>query len=328
MGWLFNSYLLLLLFNILNVVAFAAIVCVAVVNIVRQSSPTNLIIYYAYTGILSLALLLSEFRAPLLLNSQARFLFTYTGRGLLLTFFGCIVYADKIYNLVACVYVVTLGVLYLVIAWVPLVPLQHGIVYNWYKLRHPEEEDTGSEITELVNEDTYMMSPTKDPYYQQQQQQQQLPPNNDTAADHVSTPLVAAYPQSINIPPSFSCPDNAASTTQYTNNESFIYGVSAEPRQLSTTGDPYLDSIINNPQLAKEMMMDDEEQNSAISVRDVKPLSSTPHRPLPPRPYTADMHANVTISPPMPYHVYAPSSRKPLVENISRVSRALENEKL
>ncbi|KAJ2480005.1 hypothetical protein IWW47_005984, partial [Coemansia sp. RSA 2052] len=145
MGYL-NWYLLLLAFNVLNAVAFGAIVSVAAVNIADHSSPTNLIIYYAYTGLLSLALLLAEFRAPRLLSSQARFLFTYTGRGLLFTYFGCIVYTNTLYNVIACIYTVSLGVVYLVVAWVPVVPLQNGILYNWSRwCREGSEQFYGTE---------------------------------------------------------------------------------------------------------------------------------------------------------------------------------------
>ncbi|KAJ1727077.1 hypothetical protein LPJ61_004777, partial [Coemansia biformis] len=125
-----NRYLLLLLFNVLNVAAFGAIVAVAVINVVDRAAPTNLLIYYGYTGLLSLVLLLSELRVPRLLHSQARFLFTYTGRGIVLTYFGCITYSDRTFNVFACIYAVSLGVVYFVVAWVPFVSTQHGLAYN------------------------------------------------------------------------------------------------------------------------------------------------------------------------------------------------------
>ncbi|KAJ2556230.1 hypothetical protein EV175_002099, partial [Coemansia sp. RSA 1933] len=157
---LLNRYLLLLVFNVLNVVAFGAIVSVAVINIVDHEAPTNLIIYYGYTGLLSLALLFSEIRVPRLLNAQARFLFTYTGRGILLTYFGCIVYTSSLYNVIACIFTVSLGVVYFVLAWVSFVPLHNGLLYNISRWR--------IEGTKQLNHST-----TTIPYSSQQQQQQQ-----------------------------------------------------------------------------------------------------------------------------------------------------------
>ncbi|KAJ1994885.1 hypothetical protein GGI04_005858, partial [Coemansia thaxteri] len=41
-------------------------------------------------------------------------------------------------------------------------------------------------------------------------------------------------------------------------NESFIYGVTVATKQSNTTGDAYLDSIVNSSRFAREMMMEAE----------------------------------------------------------------------
>ncbi|KAJ2640691.1 hypothetical protein GGF44_002472 [Coemansia sp. RSA 1694] len=377
MGYL-NRYLLLLAFNVLNAVAFGAIVSVAAVNIADHSSPTNLIIYYAYTGLLSLALLLAEFRAPRLLSSQARFLFTYTGRGLLFTYFGCIVYTNTLYNVIACIYTVSLGVVYLVVAWVPVVPLQNGILYNWSRwCREGSEQFYGTEEGDARQEHpTGKSRPqqnTGPALHRYSSPPGQAPASvnahavrlSSQATAHELNPNYPAYvsAQSMVWPesPSELALNNdpgqlAISATERHKNESFVYGVSVETKQSDTTGDAYLDSIVNSSRFAREIMMDSE-GDQVIVVRDaqapvvarssfglagelatggtalVRPSSQasyaipaqstalhyTPSSPLA-RPYSP---AAARISSPMPYHVFAPESRESLNENIIHISRAL-----
>ncbi|KAJ2810737.1 hypothetical protein H4S07_002502, partial [Coemansia furcata] len=297
MGYL-NRYLLLLAFNLLNAIAFGAIISVAAVNIADHSSPTNLIIYYAYTGLLSLALLVAELRAPRLLSSQARFLFTYTGRGLLFTYFGCIVYTNTLYNVVACIYTVSLGVVYLVVAWVPVVPLQNGALYNWSRW-HSEgsEQFYGAEDgpDEDHGGDTRHMGGKSRRHYESAAVDQYSPPSalvaesvnalgvrlSSQATAHELNPNYPAYvsAQSMVWPESRS--DLAISVDALANNamvqppaterhnESFVYGVSVETKQSNTTGDAYLDSIVNSSRFAREVM-DSENDNQVIVVRDTQ----------------------------------------------------------
>ncbi|KAJ2742206.1 hypothetical protein GGI20_004649 [Coemansia sp. BCRC 34301] len=376
MGYL-NRYLLLLAFNVLNAVAFGAIVSVAVVNIANHSSPTNLIIYYAYTGLLSLALLLAEFRAPRLLSSQARFLFTYTGRGLLLTYFGCIVYTNTLYNVVACIYTISLGVVYLVLAWVPVVPLQNSIIYNWSRWCCE-----GSEQFYGAEDGSASQDHGSDTQHQRlagkaQHQQDSVAPESvnahvvrlsSQATAHELNPNYPAYvsaqsmvwpesPTELAISGDHVVGQPPVATTERHKNESFVYGVSVETKQSDTTGDAYLDSIVNSSRFAREVMMDSD-SDQVIVVRDtqssmvarssfglagelatggtalVRPNSQASFAasaqspalhfiPGPPltRPYSP---AAGRISSPMPYHVFAPESRESLNENIVHISRALD----
>ncbi|KAJ2079614.1 hypothetical protein H4R24_003655 [Coemansia sp. RSA 988] len=404
MGYL-NQYLLLLVFNLLNVVAFGAIISVAVINIVDHSAPTNLIIYYGYTGLLSLALLLSELRVPLLLNSQARFLFTYTGRGIVLTYFGCIVYTDKLFNVIACVFTVSLGVIYFVVAWVPFISMQHGLLYNWARwtsegtshltvnaagrgqahLSNANGGITGrSQSLEkplhIIGMDEGNIGGVQGPecYSSPLERGTAIHKLNQGYAHHTSAQTIT-WPES---PTEKSAESTALGAggmagvvdagTRRQTNDSFVYGLTAETKEPETTGDAYLDSIINSSRFAREVMDNTEDNYIAvrsshglsgsmglateldspvfngtgppvgeIARRSVTSLASTaPLVYLPNssahRPYTSaavhNHHYQMTstnnrslapISPPMPYHVFAPASRESLVENIAHVNRAL-----
>ncbi|KAJ1770192.1 hypothetical protein IW140_004871 [Coemansia sp. RSA 1813] len=364
MGFL-NRYLLLLVFNVMNVVAFGAIVSVAVINIIDHDAPTNLIIYYGYTGLLSLGLLFSEVRVPRLLNAQARFLFTYTGRGILLTYFGCIVYTNSLYNVIACIFTVSLGVVYFVVAWVPFVPLHNGLLYNFsrwscegteqfynsaetipYSSQQEQQQEQqqyeengglGYAQTEKAQQtlpivppfttNTAVASASAGASYHIQQDaksdgsvhassHRQVPYNGAIHHHRVSSQATAAlepsshYSKHISAhsivwpePPlpdaesrglnwqqhsstymqrSDASADPLAHSPKSNNpltagtcrlsNESFIYGITNEPKVPDSTGDDYLDSIINSSCFAREVL--DPNDNESIVVRD----SNSPSR--------------------------------------------------
>ncbi|KAJ2695927.1 hypothetical protein H4218_004927 [Coemansia sp. IMI 209128] len=362
MGYL-NRYLLLLAFNVLNVIAFGAIVSVAAVNIADHTSPTNLIIYYAYTGLLSLALFVAEFRAPRLLSSQARFLFTYTGRGLLFTYFGCIVYTNTLYNVVACIYTVSLGVVYLVVAWVPVVPLQSGVLYNWSRWKcEGSEQFYGAEgVAEEHGGDTRVGGKSRRRHEPNATvHRYSSPPGpvaesvsalgvrlSSQATAHELNPNYPAYVSAQSMVWPESPPDLAISVDALTNNavaqpltaerdnESFVYGVSVETKQSNTTGDAYLDSIVNSSRFARDVM-DGENENQLIVVRNaqssVVAVSSLglagEVAGIVARPYSQSGPGSplARISSPMPYHVFAPESRESLTENIGHIDRALNED--
>ncbi|KAJ1851739.1 hypothetical protein LPJ57_007775, partial [Coemansia sp. RSA 486] len=340
MGYI-NRYLLLLAFNALNILAFGVIVSVAIVNIVDHKAPTNLIIYYAYTGLLSLSLMLSELRIPRLLNSQARFLFTYTGRGIVLTYFGCIVYTNKLYNVIACAYTVSLGVFYLVVAWLPFVPLQHGILYNWsrwcregssqfYAGMHGDREADSSPSKGLMAEHSTIglavadgagdrdrpadvlnsrlassatanelgQSYGKCESSQSMQWPESLPEMASTATAAVQLPSGQRFSTgagslgSAHNTQQGSLGNGGGDTNTNTNNinESFVYGLTMGTKRPQTTGDEYLDSIVNSSRFAREMV---ENNDESIVVRDIespsRPYSSGLGSELSniPRPYSA-----------------------------------------
>ncbi|KAJ1920075.1 hypothetical protein H4219_001604 [Mycoemilia scoparia] len=131
MAAFFGSYLLQLAVNVLNIIACCLLVGVSVINIVKHESPTNVIIYNVYTACLFLALVVAEFKPPVFVAEQMRFLLTYRGRGLLYTFFGCLVYTSVTFNIVACIFISTLGVALFVLSWVSLASPRHDIRYNW-----------------------------------------------------------------------------------------------------------------------------------------------------------------------------------------------------
>ncbi|KAJ2703342.1 hypothetical protein H4R19_005315 [Coemansia spiralis] len=307
-----NHYLLLLLFNVLNVVAFGVITAVAVVNVVDRAAPTNLLVYYGYTGLLSLVLFLSELRAPRLLQAQARFLFTYTGRGIILTYFGCILYNDNhTFNVFACIYAVSLGVVYLVVAWVPFVSAQHGLLHNWSRWLNegapPRRASAPVDVTSRpsgaahgwpLEKPSYRISEQATPYYPE-------PPVQPAAAPPPPAPVAgkADAGQSAEHAP-----------VLHESNSSFIYGLTAEARPLKGTGDEYLDSIINSPRFAQDVTDGDD---GRIAVRDF----CSPPLPAPRR--VPRSHA-VSISSPVPYHVFPPASRDPPTSNIAQVKRALD----
>ncbi|KAJ1720499.1 hypothetical protein LPJ53_004881 [Coemansia erecta] len=342
MGYI-NRYLLLLVFNVLNVAAFGLIVSVAVVNIVDRQSATNLLIYHGYTGLLSLALLLSELRVPRFLSAQARFLFTYTGRGIVLTYFGCIVYRSKKFNTVACIFVVSLGVLYFVLAWVPFVPLQQGAMYNWNRWccegakqfygEGKEEEggrgaDQGGRIEHETEEGSSLQPASS--HHQHNAAEQSL--------------QEMAWPESLPDMPAKPSPQQSAYSGYRgtTVNESFIYGVTTVTKRPQTTGDEYLDSIVNSSRFARDVM---DISDQSIVVRDgsslarpysglasefnggSRPASSLSMSAAPmPLHYVAGSPPRIEISSPVPYLVFAPESRESLNDNIMQVTRALNSD--
>ncbi|KAJ1642035.1 hypothetical protein LPJ64_006079 [Coemansia asiatica] len=397
MGYI-NRYLLLLAFNVLNILAFGVIVSVAIVNIVDHKAPTNLIIYYAYTGVLSLSLMLSELRIPRLLNSQARFLFSYTGRGIVLTYFGCIVYTNKLYGVIACAYTVSLGVLYMVVAWLPFVPLQHGILYNWsrwcregssqfYAGKHGDREIRESRSKGLMAEQSTLglafssdaariverpadvlnsrlassaaanglnLAYGQCESSQSMQWLESLPKMASSveraAAAAAAAAATAAVPFSIarRLSSGAGAAGSAHSALRGSpsgsggTNDSFVYGLTMGTKRPQTTGDEYLDGIVNSSRFAQEMV---ENNDQGIVVRDL----DSPARPYSsglgsevsdmPRPYStasaaSQPHAfspasplpHVRISSPMPYLVFAPESRESLNENMMHVTQALDSD--
>ncbi|KAJ1912097.1 hypothetical protein IWQ60_009823 [Tieghemiomyces parasiticus] len=125
----FNIYGLFLFFNLLNLAVYGLVIAVACKNVIH--SATNVIIYNSYTGSLCLLLLFAEFRLPSFVHEYLKFLCTYRGRGLLYTFFGCLVYAPSTFNIVACILVVSVGVAFFLLSWVPMAPPSFGLLDNW-----------------------------------------------------------------------------------------------------------------------------------------------------------------------------------------------------
>ncbi|KAJ2144293.1 hypothetical protein IW136_001395 [Coemansia sp. RSA 678] len=280
----FNRFLLLLTFNVLNILAFGAIIAVAVINITDHNAPTNLLIYYAYTGLLSLVLCVCEIRVPRALYAQTRFLFTYTGRGIVLTYFGCIVYTSKLFNVIACIYTVTLGVVYVVVAWVSVVPVHDGVLSNWSRWVHEGKSDERREVQNVDPEHkvSYVHDVVGAPIH----------------GHHASVQSIV-WPSDMPAGP----------------HESFVYGVSAHPAHVQSTGDAYLDSIVNSSRFAREVM---DPTNESIVVRSSRGLAEDAERPR---------ESKVTISSPMAYHVFAPKSREELVENMALVNQALASDR-
>ncbi|KAJ1956778.1 hypothetical protein EC988_001166 [Linderina pennispora] len=340
----------------LNMLACAAIASVSVMNVIDHTSPTNLIIYQAYTGLLSLALLASEIRAPRFLNSQMRFLFTYGGRGLLYTYFGCIVYTNHLYNIIACVYTVTLGVAYLVLAWVPIIPLQHGLLYNWShwcsegakQMYESSSKRTHRTRRGITNEqyDAPLLGTAM--------------PGLNRSSNGSASQTTYFQERSVSFAKDSdesSTLDQAASgnyTQQGEKRGSRIYGMSTRARRLSTTGDAYLDEIVNSSRFARDMMdPSDSEYVVAGDSRHYKSPSglasrisdnSSPRTTIsipPAAAYTAEQPAlteqtymsqprdgmgtgNNRISSPLPYHLFAPESRESINNSLSQITRELE----
>ncbi|ORX65610.1 hypothetical protein DL89DRAFT_296049 [Linderina pennispora] len=184
-------------------------------------------------------------RAPRFLNSQMRFLFTYGGRGLLL------------YNIIACVYTVTLGVAYLVLAWVSIIPLQHGLLYNWSALvlarARKQMYESSSKRTHrtrrgMTNEqyDAPLLGTAM--------------PGLNRSSNGSASQTTYFQERSVSFAKDsdeFSTLDQAASgnyTQQKEKRGSRIYGMSTRARRLSTTGDAYLDEIVNSSRFARDMM--------------------------------------------------------------------------
>ncbi|KAJ2158241.1 hypothetical protein GGF46_003918 [Coemansia sp. RSA 552] len=330
-SWL-NRYLLLLLFNVLNVVAFGAIVAVAVANIIKSGAPTNLLIYYGYTGLLSLALLVSELRAPRLLNAQARFLFTYTGRGVVLTYFGCIVYTTHLLNVVACIYTVSLGVVYFVVAWVPFVSMQNGLLYNWRRWSRGASEESSETASEVDLPKTVHLD---------QVPGDAVPLYSTPAANGLNPAYAARHAsvQSIVWPEPQVTGYGGEKAAGHQSNSSFVYGLTVEARRPESTGDALLDSIVNSSRFAREVM-DVPDDGANIAVRPSPPPSSSSqgfglaaseiddvHASRQPAPHCRPRSfAALPISSPIPYHVFAPGSREALEENMAHVNQALADQ--
>ncbi|KAJ2496769.1 hypothetical protein GGH96_005604 [Coemansia sp. RSA 1972] len=190
-----------------------------------------------------------------------------------------------------CVYVkyaylepLTLGVVYIVVAWVAVVPVHDGVLSNWSRWVH--EGKIGE------RRDVQGVDPEHKPH--------------KYVHDVVGAPIHGhhASVQSIVWPP------NVPSEPH----ESFVYGVSAHPAHAQSTGDAYLDSIVNSSRFAREVM---DPMSESIVVRSSRGLAEDVERP----------GSRVTISSPMAYHVFAPKSREELVENIALVNQALASDR-
>ncbi|KAJ1967257.1 hypothetical protein IWQ62_001976 [Dispira parvispora] len=134
-----NIYGLFLCFNLLSLGVLGLIIATACQNI--TNSPTNVIIYNAYTGCLCLLLFVAEFHLPRFVHEYLLFLCTYRGRGLLYTFFGCLVYAPHPFNIAACIIVVATGVFFFIISWVRFPSPSFGIIANWRAWCHQGTRD-------------------------------------------------------------------------------------------------------------------------------------------------------------------------------------------
>ncbi|ORX68758.1 hypothetical protein DL89DRAFT_293956 [Linderina pennispora] len=278
-------------------------------------------------------------RAPRFLNSQMRFLFTYGGRGLLYTYFGCIVYTNSLYNIIACVYTVTLGVAYLVLAWVSIIPLQHGLLYNW----------------------SHWCSEGAKQMYESSSKRTHRTRRGMTNEQYDAPLLGTAMPGLNRVVKWVGQPDNVfpgalGRKLHAAKGEagSRIYGMSTRARRLSTTGDAYLDEIVNSSRFARDMMdPSDSEYVVAGDSRHYKSPSglasrisdnSSPRTTIsipPAAAYAAEQPAlteqtymsqprdgmgtgNNRISSPLPYHLFAPESREFINNSLSQITRELE----
>ncbi|PWA03722.1 hypothetical protein BB558_000103 [Smittium angustum] len=123
--------LLLFFMNILNILVCMMLGSVGLSNLISRELPTSTLVYNFYIIMISLALIVCEFKPPLFLAVNMKFLLTYRGRGLFYIFFGCLVYTRKTYNIVVCFFVEIMGVLFFVLSWVDLASPQYGIMYNY-----------------------------------------------------------------------------------------------------------------------------------------------------------------------------------------------------
>jgi len=120
---LFNLYILSLIFNVLNLSVYGLILAASVLKFLILEQ--NVIVITSFSGVASLFLVFSEFYISQMIYDYFRFLVTFRGRGGLLLILGFIVFEKtNLFNVIATYYTVSIGLLYVVISFVPhLLPL-------------------------------------------------------------------------------------------------------------------------------------------------------------------------------------------------------------
>ncbi|RKP06824.1 COPI associated protein-domain-containing protein [Thamnocephalis sphaerospora] len=124
---------LALLLSVLNMAVYIVVIIAAIFNLLSADFPT--IINNVYVIVLSLCLMVNEFRAPPLVLEYFKFTCTYLGRGLVFFFLGCVVIRRQDFNIAAGIMAASAGVFYFVLSFTPGVPRLAGIQAIWQERR-------------------------------------------------------------------------------------------------------------------------------------------------------------------------------------------------
>ncbi|KAJ2959454.1 hypothetical protein NQZ79_g5093 [Umbelopsis isabellina] len=76
-------------------------------------------------------LILNEIRTPVFVSENFRFLGLNLGRGLLFLFFGCVILDTVSFNIIVGILSWTVGLLYMIISFVPNIPHPNALIINW-----------------------------------------------------------------------------------------------------------------------------------------------------------------------------------------------------
>ncbi|KAK3806640.1 MAG: COPI associated protein-domain-containing protein [Benniella sp.] len=136
LGW--RGIVLSLFINALNIVLYLTILVAACLNIAE--APINFIILNVFAASIACLLVVSEVRLPRLTYEYFRFLCTYRGRGMTYLFFGCLVVSKTPFNLYGGIIVVCMGLAFLMLSYVKLVPPLDGLLLNYKKLGQWKEQ--------------------------------------------------------------------------------------------------------------------------------------------------------------------------------------------
>ncbi|KAF9184737.1 hypothetical protein BGZ51_003164 [Haplosporangium sp. Z 767] len=133
-----RGIILSLFINSLNITLYLIILIAACLNITEAS--VNFIILNAFAACFACLLIISEIRLPQLTYEYFRFLCTYRGRGMTYLFFGCLVASRIPFNLYGGIIVVCMGLAFIVLSYVTLIPPLDGFILNYKKLDQWKEQ--------------------------------------------------------------------------------------------------------------------------------------------------------------------------------------------
>ncbi|KAI9297151.1 hypothetical protein K502DRAFT_284394, partial [Neoconidiobolus thromboides FSU 785] len=135
----FNIYTLLLLFNFWNFIVYGVIAAASILTIIGQIE--NVIIFNGISCAFSLLLLINEIYTDPLIVHYFRFLSTFRGRGLCYILFSLIIYQkSNEMNVIACYFVASSGLCYIILSFIPQLLSPNDIRGNWKAYRQYLDE--------------------------------------------------------------------------------------------------------------------------------------------------------------------------------------------
>ncbi|KAG2183328.1 hypothetical protein INT43_006333 [Umbelopsis isabellina] len=115
--------------NFINIAFYLLVIAAASYKCV--DSNFSQIVLCIYGDIIAAALVINEIRSPILTQEYFRFLCIYRGRGLVFFFFGCLVLAKDVLNIIVGTLTLCLGLFYVILSFISSIPPPNSLVINW-----------------------------------------------------------------------------------------------------------------------------------------------------------------------------------------------------